>query len=295
MHQAQRHACRVCGFRTILVTDPAPSAGPPGTGQICPVCHWEDTPAWADEIGEFTSGVNEVTLHEAQRNFVDIGAAGAPYRASVRPPLPQEARDPDWRSFDQQELADRADLLRAIAHAFADVSRDGGVSLHETAVIDGYGGPGEAAQARALDRDRVWQEVPHAELEAVSGVGGIVFLDPVGWRYYLPAYMTWLAAGAGASCRTIAAESLLSSLCPGPADTEELPRYRLLDARQAAAVAQFLRFVVRYVPSHRSGAEQALAAYWDARDSRDAQPAPDAQNPPPPAPGRAGLLPRPPE
>lgn len=277
MHDASRHACRVCGFRTIL----APPPGPPGTGQICPVCNWEDAPAWADEVGEFMSGVNEVTLIEAQRNFVDIGAAGGPYRDAVRPPLPEEARDPDWRSLDQQELADRAGLLLAIVHAFAGVSRDGGVSLHETEVIDGYGSAEAAAQARALDRDRVWQDVPHADLEDVSGVGGVAFFDPVGWRYYLPAYMTWFVSGACDACRTDAAESMFYFLCPGLAkDAHVLARYQFLDARQRAAVAQFLRFVARYIPSYRNGAEQALAAYWHAQS---------------PTSDTSGLLPRPPE
>jgi len=184
----------------------------------------------------------------------------------VRAPFPEEQRDPAWRSNDEAKAAARADLLAAIESAFAGVSRAGGVSLHETEVIDRYGDKEAARRAQARDRDRCWQEVPHEDLAEVCGVGGICFFDLIGWRYYLPAYMTWFVSG-GDTSHSLAAEYLIYALRPRhlELDPYHLTRYQTLDAQQAAAVVQFLQYVVRFGTVLQSDARAALRHYWDAR------------------------------
>jgi hypothetical protein len=89
-----------------------------------------------------------------------------------------------------------AALIADIQRAFRGVERGKGVSLHETEVIDAYGSEDERRKARAKDTDHNWQEVQDRWIEEFGGVGGLSFLDPEGFRYYLPAYMTyWLRTG----------------------------------------------------------------------------------------------------
>src|SRR4051794_3453037 len=82
-------------------------------------------------------------------------------------------------------------LLRAIEEAFRDVKLGDGVSLHETVVIDNYGGPEERAAARAADEKHDWRKlVGDPDLVRISGVGGLSFYDAGGLRFHLPAYLS---------------------------------------------------------------------------------------------------------
>jgi|LauGreDrversion4_2_1035121.scaffolds.fasta_scaffold108745_2 hypothetical protein len=81
----------------------------------------------------------------------------------------------------------RIELIDLIKDAFKDVTREGGVSWHECEVIDNYGSDAERALARSRDTDRHWTELLSTEAFYPSGIGGFCFLDPIGFRYYLPA------------------------------------------------------------------------------------------------------------
>jgi hypothetical protein len=87
-------------------------------------------------------------------------------------------------------------MLDEIKRVFGDVQRGGGVTLHETEVIDRYGSDDEREQARRKDTDSHWWEVRDEWIEEISGIGGLSFLDEVGFHYYLPAYMSyWIRTG----------------------------------------------------------------------------------------------------
>jgi hypothetical protein len=81
--------CACCGYRTI-------SAGGPGSFEICPVCHWEDDAVQYDDP-DFWGGANPLSLREAQQNFLEFGASMREDLKKVRPPRPDEVRDPNWR------------------------------------------------------------------------------------------------------------------------------------------------------------------------------------------------------
>src|SRR5687768_7277152 len=81
------------------------------------------------------------------------------------------------------------EAVRLIESAFAGVSRNAGITLHEATVIDNYGTDEERAHARLLDNESRWEEVPSAAIE--KNYTALSFLDPEGFRYYLPAYMRW--------------------------------------------------------------------------------------------------------
>lgn len=87
----------------------------------------------------------------------------------------------------EQEIKARTELIAAIEAAFTGVSREGGVSLHEAGVIDEGGSAAERLEARLRDTENRWQDVPEEDLW--KEMGEYTFLDSIGFRYYLPAFL----------------------------------------------------------------------------------------------------------
>ncbi len=175
----------------------------------------------------------------------------------------------EWSARIDDRPAARERALQAIAEAFRGVTRTGGVSLHETVPIDNYEGSAARAAARKLDVDHRWEDVPHADLAEICGIGGMAFLDPIGWRYYLPAYMTWWLRG-GEAADSLAADEIIWTLQlskggKNPLRGYDLERYATLNRRQTEAVVRFLRCVADHAEeeSTRDDATKALTSYWD--------------------------------
>lgn len=263
MSSLLRWPCPACGHQTIE----APPPGPPGTWAACPVCRWVDAPEWDTKDPRTGRSANAIRLLDAQRSVLAVGAVTEWRLDEARAPQPGEERADGWRSLDSLAAEERAAVLAELEAAFDGVSREGGVSLHETVPKDLYQGDEARRAARALDTESRWQDVPHADLGEVCGVGGSGFLDPIGWRYYLPAYMSWFLSG-GETSGSFAADCVLYDLRPPDVLTDsQLKRYTSLSAPQAAAVTRFLRFVERFSQSesYAKDAREALVRYWDKR------------------------------
>ncbi|MCP4711657.1 MAG: hypothetical protein GY869_23815 [Planctomycetes bacterium] len=80
-------------------------------------------------------------------------------------------------------------IIEIINKAFKNVARENGTSLHEAEVIDYYGSEIEKAEARKLDKDTHWSEIADKDIEYFSSA--LSFMNPIGWRYHIPAYMIW--------------------------------------------------------------------------------------------------------
>jgi hypothetical protein len=141
----------------------------------------------------------------------------------------------------------RVAILAEIEAAFRSASRRGGVSWNETGAIDDYGSEQYRAAARAVDKDTHWTEVaadPNWNPEEQHW-GGFSFLDQVGFRYYLPAYIV-------RALRTRLSYDLFLTIEYGwgqPDWPPEQNNFGLFDARQLRAVAAFVRFAVAIEPS----------------------------------------------
>lgn len=149
--------------------------------------------------------------------------------------------------------AERIAVLAEIHGAFANVSREGGVSWSEAYVIDNYGTPEECATARAKDTDRPWSElIMDPCWSNHPGMGGFSFLDPIGCRYYLPPTMCRVVMGVDRIQEpqmTIygdAHDNLVSMLTVDDGDlrTWKLEKWSLLDDGQRRAVARFIRYMI---------------------------------------------------
>ena len=87
------------------------------------------------------------------------------------------------------DLLEPDELLKIIENAFDGVVRGDGITLHQATVIDNYGSEEEFLAAAKLDTEVRWQDVPDSAIAENSGPFN--FLDYAGFRYYIPAYMSW--------------------------------------------------------------------------------------------------------
>ena len=149
-------------------------------------------------------------------------------------------------------------IIQEITDAFDGVSREGGISLHEAEEIDCRGTPEQFAAARWLDTDQRWQDVPGTWLEEFPSVP--FFLDPIGFRYYLPAYMIWSLRNEDSSSAT--ADNVVSCLASSPRANTLFP---ILSAQQRASVFKWLQAMRRRYHSSPNDAEDAIAQWRKAR------------------------------
>lgn len=165
------------------------------------------------------------------------------------------------------------DVANAIYHAFAGVSREGGISLHEALILD-YSGTFDSTNRKhramkSKDRDQDWVEVPEADIAA--GYQGLCFVDAIGFRYYLPAYIIWSLKNFG-SRTSDTAQWTLYALGRGTTrsrweDFEE--KLSLFTVEQRTAVAQFLRYMLMNARDEidEHNARQSYENYWKDWDS----------------------------
>jgi hypothetical protein len=99
-------------------------------------------------------------------------------------------------------------LISDIEEAFKDTTRQDGVTLHEAFADDNYLSKEECLEARKLDTDTRWQDVPDEVIKKIPSP--FTFLDGNGRRYYLPAYMRFGVKYP----HHYATEMLIYILCP---------------------------------------------------------------------------------
>lgn len=225
------YPCPCCGYQTL-------TAEPPGTYQLCPICFWEDDGNTVGNDG--AAGSNQVSLRQAQRNFVALGACEPQWLGDVRPPSASDYRDPYWQTLDAQAEAMRQDLIVEIRAAFNDVSLGNGTTIHEAYAKDAHQ---ETAPARQIDCDLPWQEIPDAWIEHF---GWFIFshMNAKGLRHALPAYVLWCLRHGKTDYTAYA--STVAELKPTQRRADLLA---ILDARQTKALSDFYDYVVTYVES----------------------------------------------
>ncbi|RYX82142.1 hypothetical protein EON83_20710 [bacterium] len=174
-------------------------------------------------------------------------------------------------SYEQRKQA----LIDEITAAFDGVSREGGVSYTEARMLDDKGPFATVeglAEARRQDTETRWQDVPEDDIGLGAGHSNLSFLDPIGFRYYIPAYIVWYLRYMDEEdpqspyCDSNTFGSVISALkLHGGKEWEEytLTRFRLFTAKQRKAIAHFLEFdATRRVDLSRNSAQEALRSYW---------------------------------
>jgi hypothetical protein len=235
--------CPCCGHRTM---------SGPEAWETCPVCFWQDTP---DGEG------NDEPLDRAQEAYKRIGACSARWADSVRKPAASEAPPTGWMTIAERRRAAREELPAMIERAFGAVRRDGGVSLHQMDVLDGYGGAAELARAERLDPEHRWQDVREDKLTSPMIGQSLVFLDAKGYRFYVPAYMRLVVRALGEAAPCV--DGLWYSLRGD--EYHQRHHYALLSEEQRRTIAQFLVVMQDCGDQDvRRDARECLASYWHA-------------------------------
>jgi hypothetical protein len=163
----------------------------------------------------------------------------------------------------QPRTGSPTDIIGEIARAFAGVRRDDGVTLHEADVIDRRGTDHERAAARAKDREVRWEDVPAAAIEQHDWI--LSFLDVKGFRYYIPAYMTWVLRNYERT-RSLSVDSTIDALrlsADQAVHAWQMDRFQAFNRDQSKAICQFLTFMA-YGTNRvdvRAGRD-ALRGYW---------------------------------
>src|SRR5262245_555634 len=82
-----RYACPACGYITLSERH---------DWEICPICLWEDDVHVGTRTDVSSPANGGMLLSEAQVNFTLFGAIKPEDVPKVRPPRPDDSRDPDW-------------------------------------------------------------------------------------------------------------------------------------------------------------------------------------------------------
>lgn len=223
------YPCPCCGYLTL-------NQEPPSTYLICPICFWEDD-------GEQDYLSNQVSLRQAQRNFLEFGACDREWLKDVRHPTSQDQRVQGWETIDALAEKTRLSLIAKITAAFEGVSREDGISLHAARALDDWHSLEEAKKiGQEMDRDTQWQEIPDKWLMEFHDI--FSFLDPKGFRYYSPAYMVWSLREPKASD----SNSLFSLLWALENKYGYFkPHLELLNQEQLDVISEFISFVNTYI------------------------------------------------
>ncbi len=224
-------ACPCCGHRT----RPEPALG---TRAICPVCYWEDV-----ELDGWT-GSTDLTLREAQDHYAATGACDPAWRDEVRPATPGEARAPDWLPMAAREAADTEAAIQLIDDAFGHLRRGDGMRVYEAELADDYGQESERNAPRKHDTYQSWHGIDDDVISTFYSV--LSFFDPEGFRFHLPAYMTWTLKNYADADSNTPSSTIFALMRYGRGD--ELrgwqdTRYEVFDQPQRAAIAAFLRAI----------------------------------------------------
>lgn len=134
-------------------------------------------------------------------------------------------------------------LIAAIESAFKDVTREDGITLHEALADDNRLSKEEQLEARKLDMDTCWQDIPDEVMQKIEAPFG--FLDSKGFRYYLPAYMRFIMKHRD----QFAGDMIIYHLVPTSSTQGEKPTWSVkskvrdlnLNAKQCKVIFDFLK------------------------------------------------------
>ncbi len=86
-----KYTCPCCGYKTL-------EEEPTGTYEICNICFWADDSVQFKEP-DYEGGANEVSLRQAQENFIVFGACEKRCIELVRKPTSEDVKDASWKQI----------------------------------------------------------------------------------------------------------------------------------------------------------------------------------------------------
>ena len=133
--------------------------------------------------------------------------------------------------LDSLAMTTTPEAITIVATAFADTPRPANVELlHEECHDD--------MDIRGLYSASRWQDIDDTLVE--YEYAALFFLSPGGFRFFLPAYMTWVLHHPYSEAAVV--DSTIRALTPQAGDLEafSLSKFTELNAEERAAIAAFL-------------------------------------------------------
>ena len=167
--------------------------------------------------------------------------------------------------FLEGDLMLREDLIRIIYQAFDDVEQPKDLTLHVAEAHDAYDYTNDQKHQKKDFIGR-WQDLPDAHiLECQSALS---FVDKIGMRYYLPAYMIWYLKNLDSEQTWN--DHVLYSLDPSLSNPQlsayHQERFSLFNKEQLKSCALFLKFCFTNSDaiqlSDPSFAQKQYERYW---------------------------------
>ena len=182
-----------------------------------------------------SDSLRNVTLNEIEPNYALERTFAA--RKSLNAALG------DMEMFVQMD-----DLILLIRKVFASVSPDPSQTLHMAELTDQAIGreisQREWKDARGKDQEQHWYDVPRESL--LECESAIFHLEPDGWRFYLPAYLTLslrMIDSGKFDCWVVWTILFVLTLDNPVTDEYKRRRYDSLALEQKLAVQKFLQYV----------------------------------------------------
>jgi hypothetical protein len=152
-------------------------------------------------------------------------------------------------------------LISDIETAFFEVERGEGMTLFE-GDLEGAGSEADLRFARARDTYATWRDIPDHVIDRYFSA--LSFLDPQGFRYYIPAFMRF-ALRHYQDSTSPAIDYAIYHLGQRSVQREHKEaRFTVLDESQTGVICRFLRFMAEYTDGNadEAAARQALEGYW---------------------------------
>jgi hypothetical protein len=157
----------------------------------------------------------------------------------------------------ETELREAKTIILEIQEAFKNVKLDGGLTIHQAELEGAFTDQKTKLEARNKDPELFWWEVPDWKIE--NSHAALSFFDKDGFKFYMPAFMTWILKN-GKKSRVVTTDCFINSLVP-PSFTFNYISLALSLA-QKHAVCRFLNFIKKYYPHTK--AKKALEYYWSS-------------------------------
>ena len=160
-------------------------------------------------------------------------------------------------------MTSREELIALIVQAFDGVEQPEMLTLHVAEAHDDYDYDHDD-EHRAKDFVGPWQNIPDEHIRKCQCA--LSYVDAVGMRYYLPAYMVWYLRQleSGGAWSEHALYSLDPHLGHSVLSAYQIKRFSLFNAEQLRACAQFLKYCAEEEPEKTDGhfAANKYRKYW---------------------------------
>lgn len=129
------------------------------------------------------------------------------------------------------------ELIAEIEEAFGGVELGDGLSMHQAGAMDLLLEPEEVLQARRLDPETRWQDIPDGRVDEFHYA--LTYMDPAGLRFHVPRFMVFALENPGLDSPAV--DAVVYACDFGEEMKQEvLAQFNAMSRKQMRTIAHFL-------------------------------------------------------